>query len=328
MRVAISATWCETARRSLSGPPNAVRWAVCSRVASRAARAIPTAKAPTLGRKRLRVFMATRKPRSGSPRTSSAVTGTPSNSRVPIGCGESMSRAEPVSPGRSDGTRNAVMPREPAPGVVRAKTTAKSASGALEIQHFSPLSAQPAGVCSAARLRAAASEPAPGSLSANAATARPARTSGSQRSRWAGVPAWTIGVVPSPWRASAVSASVQPRARDSRSRHRSSAPEPNIRSSRPSSPRAASSGRLTCPGPLFSASGRSSRTARVRSSSHQAVCSGSRENAVMAAPLLSRRFACPVASRGSSSRCIARPALVHRTSCLSADRCSCLIADR
>lgn len=186
MRVAISATWCETAWRSLSGPPNAVRWAVWSRVASRAARAIPTANAPTLGRKRLRVFIATRKPRSGSPRTSSAVTGTPSNSRVPMGCGESMSRAEPVSPGRSDGTRNAVMPRAPAPGVVRAKTTAKSASGALEIQHFSPVSAQPAGVCSAARLRAAASEPAPGSLRAKAATARPARTSGSQRSRWAG----------------------------------------------------------------------------------------------------------------------------------------------
>lgn len=288
MRVAISATWWETAWRSLSGPPNAVRVAVWATVASRAARAIPTAKAPTLGRKRLRVSIATRKPRSGSPRTSSAVTGTPSNSRVPMGCGESMSRAWPVSPGRSAGTRKAVMPREPAPGVVRAKTVAKSASGALEIQHFSPVSRQPPGVDSAARLRAPASDPAPGSLSANAATARPARTSGSQRSRRAGVPARTIGEVPRPWRASAVSASVQPRARDSRNRHRSSAPEENIRSSRPSSPRAASSGRLTRPGSPFSTSGRRCCSARVRSSSHQAVCAGSRENAVMAAPLLSR----------------------------------------
>lgn len=122
VRVAISATWWETACRSLSGPPNALRVAVCSTVASSAARAMPMAKAPTLGRKRLRVFMATRKPRSGSPSTSSGVTGTPSKRRAPIGCGESMSSGVPVRPGRSAGTRNAVTPRAPAPRVVRAKT--------------------------------------------------------------------------------------------------------------------------------------------------------------------------------------------------------------
>lgn len=65
-------------------------------------------------------------------------------------------------------------PRAPAAAPVRAKTVAKSASGALEIQHFSPVSRQPSGPSgSAARDSAAASEPAPGSLSAKAATARP-----------------------------------------------------------------------------------------------------------------------------------------------------------
>ncbi|CAM5696911.1 hypothetical protein SVIOM342S_06092 [Streptomyces violaceorubidus] len=122
VRSAISATWWETAWRSRSLPPKASRAVVCARVASRAACAMPTAKAPTLGRNRLRVSMATRKPRSGSPSTSSEVTGTASKARVPMGCGESMSSGAPVRPGRSAGTRKAVTPRAPASGVVRAKT--------------------------------------------------------------------------------------------------------------------------------------------------------------------------------------------------------------
>ena len=83
------------------------------------------------------------------------------------------------------------------------------------------------------RLSAAASEPASGSLSAKAATARPAVTSGSQRSRCAGVPYAATGCAPRPWRASAVSASVHAYASDSRIRHRSSAPESKSRAEQP-----------------------------------------------------------------------------------------------
>jgi hypothetical protein len=83
---------------------------------------MPTANAPTLGRNRFSVSMATRKPRSGSPSRSSRPTGTPSNVRLPMGCGESISIGSPLSPGRSAGTRKAVTPRDPASGVVRAKT--------------------------------------------------------------------------------------------------------------------------------------------------------------------------------------------------------------
>jgi hypothetical protein len=83
---------------------------------------MPTANAPTLGRNRFSVFIATAKPRSGSPSSSSGYTGTPSKASVPIGCGLTMSRWVPDSPGRSPGTRKAVTPRAPAPGVVRANT--------------------------------------------------------------------------------------------------------------------------------------------------------------------------------------------------------------
>ena len=41
--------------------------------------------------------------------------------RVPIGCGEMRSRCRPPRPTESPGTTKAVSPREPAPGVVRAK---------------------------------------------------------------------------------------------------------------------------------------------------------------------------------------------------------------
>ena len=64
MRVAISASRCETACWSLSGPPNAVRVPACATAASIAAWAMPTANAPTLGRNRSSVRIATRKPRS------------------------------------------------------------------------------------------------------------------------------------------------------------------------------------------------------------------------------------------------------------------------
>ncbi len=83
---------------------------------------MPTANAPTLGRNRSSVRIATRNPRSASPRSSVAITGTPSKVSRPIGCGLIMSRCSPPRPGRSAGTTNALTPRAPAPAVVRAKT--------------------------------------------------------------------------------------------------------------------------------------------------------------------------------------------------------------
>ena len=83
---------------------------------------MPTANAPTLGRNRSSVRIATRKPRSGSPSSSARPTRTPLKARLPIGCGLIMSRCSPCRPGRSPGTANALTPRAPAPGVVRAKT--------------------------------------------------------------------------------------------------------------------------------------------------------------------------------------------------------------
>ncbi len=122
VRVAISASRCATACWSLSGPPNAVLDAAYSQAASSAACAMPTANAPTLGRNRFSVRIATAKPRSGSPSRSPRSTGTPSKASVPIGCGLTMSRCVPDSPGRSAGTRKALTPRAPAPSVVRANT--------------------------------------------------------------------------------------------------------------------------------------------------------------------------------------------------------------
>ena len=57
----------------------------------------------------------------------------------PKGCGESIGIADPVSPSASPGTANAVTPLAPA-WVVLAKTVYTSASGALEMKAFSPVS--------------------------------------------------------------------------------------------------------------------------------------------------------------------------------------------
>ena len=149
--------------------------------ASSAACAIPTAKAPTEGRNRSRVRIATAKPRSGSPSTWSAGTNTPSKVIDPIGCGATRSSERPDSPSESPGTANAVTPAAPAPGVVRANTEYRSASGALEIHVFSPVSRHPSPSGSAASSSAAASEPAAGSVRAKAGTARPVAISGIQR---------------------------------------------------------------------------------------------------------------------------------------------------
>src|ERR671923_280065 len=93
--------------------------------------AIPTANAPTLGRNRSSVRMATLNPASTSPRTSSGPTGTPSNRSRPIAWGARSSSGSPDRPSASPGTANAVTPFEPASGVVLANTVYTSASGAL-----------------------------------------------------------------------------------------------------------------------------------------------------------------------------------------------------
>src|SRR5690606_31909361 len=148
----------------------------------------------------------------------------------------------------------------------------------------------------------AASEPAPGSLSAKAATALPSPTRGSQRSFCSGVPWACTGWAPRPWRARAVSASVQAYARDSRIRHRSRAPEVNSRGSRPRTPSSATRARFTRPGSPFSASGRRRSAASVRSSAHQARCPGPSENAVIAGPLSPRGGLSPRAARSPGAR--------------------------
>ena len=83
-----------------------------SRAASSAACAMPTANAPTLGRKRFSVLMATRKPPSTSPSTSSAGDGYVVEGEGADGVrGEHLQRGRRSVPGRSAGTRNAVTPR-------------------------------------------------------------------------------------------------------------------------------------------------------------------------------------------------------------------------
>jgi hypothetical protein len=119
--VATSASACETAWKSRNAFPNASRDRVCAIAASSAASAIPTAPAPTLGRNRLSVVIATRKPPSTEPSTSPSATRTPSSSSVPIGCGEISSSDRPLRPGESPATANAVTPRGPA-APVRANT--------------------------------------------------------------------------------------------------------------------------------------------------------------------------------------------------------------
>ena len=67
---------------------------------SSAAWAIPTANAPTLGRNRSSVRIATRNPALTSPSTSPGPTGTPSKTSRPMACGATMSIGSPDSPGR------------------------------------------------------------------------------------------------------------------------------------------------------------------------------------------------------------------------------------
>ena len=112
--------------------------------------------------------------------------------------GASSSSASPPSPGASPGTAKAVIPRDRAPGVVRANSVYTSASGALEIHALAPVSRNPSPSASARSSSPPASDPASGSDSANAATARPATSSGSSRPRTPGLPATAIGCAAQP----------------------------------------------------------------------------------------------------------------------------------
>jgi hypothetical protein len=102
----------------------------------------------------------------------------------PSGCGaESTCASARNNPGVSPGTTNAVMPRLPAPGVVTANSTYTSAIPAFEIRCFSPCNTQPSPSRAAVVRIAATSEPASGSVIANAAMASPLTIGASHRSR-------------------------------------------------------------------------------------------------------------------------------------------------
>src|SRR5581483_7978106 len=102
-----------TAWKSAMGRPKARRSRAWATAWSSAASAIPTAKAPTLGRKRSRVRMATRNPAPTSPRTSPGPTATPSKTSRPTAWGASMSIGSPDSPAAPPATTKAVTPRAP-----------------------------------------------------------------------------------------------------------------------------------------------------------------------------------------------------------------------
>ena len=78
---------------------------------------------------------------------------------------------------------------------------------AFEISVLPPSRTQPSPARRAEVESAATSDPAPGSVMAKAVITSPAAIGPSQRSRCAGVPASSSGVVPSPWRANTASAS-------------------------------------------------------------------------------------------------------------------------
>jgi hypothetical protein len=79
------------------------------------------------------------------------------------------SKAVRETPGRSIGTRKALMPRAPSASLpVRANTTATSAWVAIEIEVFSPLRMKSSPSRTAFSLSRAASEPALGSVRAMA----------------------------------------------------------------------------------------------------------------------------------------------------------------
>ena len=109
------------------------------------------------------------------------------------------------------------MPLAPAAGSSVANTRYRSASGALEIQIFVPVSryavGASAGPTASARVRiAAASLPAWGSVRAKAPRASPASIGGSQRSCCSGVPQVTTGSCDRMWtdRETAVAMSAAP----------------------------------------------------------------------------------------------------------------------
>ncbi len=105
----------------------------------------------------------------------------------------------------------------PADGSSVANTRYRSASGAFEIQIFVPVSryavGASAGPTRSARIRIApASEPACGSVRANAPSASPASIGGSQRARCSSVPHVTTGYCERMWteRVTAVDMSAAP----------------------------------------------------------------------------------------------------------------------
>jgi hypothetical protein len=102
---------------------------------------MPNANAPTLGRNMSSVRMATRQPPSTSPRTDVAGTRTSSKTSRPIGWGDTSRCLLPDNPRASPGTANAVIPRKPRESLslVRANTEYTSASGAFEMNTFSPV---------------------------------------------------------------------------------------------------------------------------------------------------------------------------------------------
>ena len=115
-------------------------------------------------------------------------------------------RATHSTPEAAVGTMKALRPLAPSPSPVRAKTTARSAMGALEIHVFSPSRTHSSPSRRAVVASAATSEPASASLSANAAMVSPEATPGSQSRLWRSVPTSEIGPLPSPCMAKAKSA--------------------------------------------------------------------------------------------------------------------------
>ena len=161
--------------------PNACRAAAWSRRRRRAPPApMPTANAPTLGRKRSSVRIATRKPRSTSPRTCSGGHGHVRRRRAGrSGAGRRSSIGSPVSPGESRGTANAVTPRAPAPS--RRAGEHRVDVGVRRVGDVDLLAGQPVAVAVGARPPARARRrrcPAPGSVSAKPATASPVASRG------------------------------------------------------------------------------------------------------------------------------------------------------
>src|SRR6188474_1380005 len=101
----------------------------------------------------------------------SKISSAAGHDRMPI----FFSCAPNENPGDPFSTRNAVMAFDPADGSSDAKTRYRSASGAFEIQILEPVSRyEPSSARSAFVRMAPASDPACGSVSANAPSASPA----------------------------------------------------------------------------------------------------------------------------------------------------------